>query len=61
MPTMADRRQLPLGDRQPWPPPTGYRRDDRRFVRTGGRNGFAASLMLGLEHLFVAWLVPLEA
>jgi hypothetical protein len=57
----AYRRQLELGDQQPWPPPTGYWRHDRRFVLTDGRNRFLASLMLSLEHLLVAPLVPLDA
>jgi hypothetical protein len=57
----AYRRQLELGDQQPWPPPTGYWRQDHRFVLTDGRNRFVAALMLGIEHLLVAWLVPLEA
>ena len=56
----AYRRQLELGDQQGWPPPTGYWRRDRRFVLTDGRNRYVASLMLGVEHLLVAWLVPLE-
>ena len=55
----AYRRQLDLGSEQPWPPPSGYWRRDRRFVLTDGRNRFVASLMLGMEHLLVAWLVPL--
>lgn len=54
----AYRRQLELGDQQPWPPPTGYWTPDHRFVLTDGRNRFVASLMLGIEHLLVAWLVP---
>jgi hypothetical protein len=52
----AYRRQLELGDRQGWP--TGYWRSDHRFVLTDGRNRFVACLMLGIEYLFVAWLVP---
>src|SRR5215208_1813856 len=52
----AYRRQLELGDHQTWPPPTGYWREDGRFVLTDGRNRFTAASMLGLEHLFVAWL-----
>ena len=34
----AYRRQLELGKDQGWPPPTGYWRNDRRFVLTDGRN-----------------------
>jgi hypothetical protein len=51
-------RQLELGTDQAWPPPTGYWREDGRFVLTDGRNRYVAALMLGLEYLFVAWLVP---
>ena len=51
-------RQLALGDGQTWPPPTGYWRDDGRFVLTDGRNRYLAALMLGIGHLFVAWLCP---
>ena len=54
----AYRRQLELGEEQAWPPPTGYWRDDHRFVLTDGRNRFVACLMLGVEYLLVAWLVP---
>ena len=54
----AYRRQLELGGEQDWPPPTGYWRNDRRFVLTDGRNRFTAALMLGIEYLLVAWLVP---
>jgi hypothetical protein len=53
----AYRRQLELGDQQAWPPPTGYWTADHRFVLTDGRNRFVACLMLGVEHLLVAWLV----
>ena len=53
----AYRRQLELGDDQGWPPPTGYWRDGR-FVLTDGRNRYVAALMLGVEHILVAWLVP---
>ena len=54
----AYRRQLEMGDQQAWPPPTGYWRSDHRFVLTDGRNRFVACLMLGVEYLLVAWLVP---
>jgi hypothetical protein len=50
-------RQPALEGHQPWPPPTGYW-DGGRFVLTDGRNRFVAALMLGVEHLLVAWLVP---
>ena len=54
----AYRRQLALTDGQTWPPPTGYWRHDGRFVLTDGRNRYVAALMLGIRHLFVAWLCP---
>ena len=54
----AYRRQLELGPEQGWPAPTGYWREDGRFVLTDGRNRLVAALMLGLEHLLVCWLVP---
>ena len=54
----AYRRQLALIDGQAWPPPTGYWRHDGRFVLTDGRNRYVAALMLGVRHLFVAWLRP---
>jgi hypothetical protein len=50
-------RQLDLGSDQCWPPPTGYWREDGRFVLTDGRNRYVAALMLGMEYLLVAWLV----
>ena len=53
----AYRRQLELGDDQGWPPPTGYFRADGRFELTDGRNRYVAALMLGVEYLFVAWLL----
>ena len=56
----AYRKQLEFGTEQGWPPPTGYWRVDRRFVLTDGRNRFIAALMLGVEHLLVAWLIPLR-
>jgi len=55
-------RQLELGDDQTWPPPTGYWRDNGAFVLTDGRTRFLAAMMLGMEYVFVAWLVaPQEA
>lgn len=56
----AYKRQLELGSEQQWPCPTGYWRHDQRFVLTDGRNRFIAALMLGIEHLLVSWLVPLD-
>lgn len=48
-------RQLQLGAQQRWPCPRGHWRGDR-FVIVDGRHQFIAALMLGLEHLLVAWL-----
>jgi hypothetical protein len=51
------REQLAATDgAQAWPPPTGYWRDDGRFVLTDGRHRYVAALMLGTKHLLVAWL-----
>jgi hypothetical protein len=51
------REQLAATDgAQKWPPPTGYRRDDGRFVLTDGRRRLVAALMLGMKHLLVAGL-----
>lgn len=51
----AFERQLQLGDRQQWPPPRGHW-DEERFVIVDGRHQFVASLMMGLSHIFVAWV-----
>jgi len=50
----AYQRRLQLGDHQPWPPPRGYWYGNR-FVIVDGRHDAVAAMMLGLEHLFVAW------
>jgi hypothetical protein len=47
--------QLQLGNQQRWPCPVG-RWDGERFVITDGRHQYVASLMLGMEHLLVAWV-----
>jgi hypothetical protein len=52
------REQLAADGAQAWPPPTGYWRDDGRFVLTDGRHRYVAALMLGTTHLLVAWLRP---
>lgn len=41
---------------QPWPPPVGAW-DGQRFVVYDGRHEYVAALMLGVEHLLVAWVV----
>ena len=57
---VAFRRRLQLGDYQPWPPPVGYWETDpdggRNFVILDGRHEFIATLMLGFETIFVAWI-----
>jgi len=54
---VAYRRQLQLGPSQAWPCPTGEW-DGDTFVVHDGRHHTVACLMLGIEHLFVAWLEP---
>ncbi|PYE84166.1 hypothetical protein [Pseudoroseicyclus aestuarii] len=51
----AMRQQLALGAAQKWPCPNG-RWEGEDFVVHDGRHAFVAALMLGLEHLLVAWL-----
>lgn len=51
-------RQLELDEDQAWPPATGYWRDDGRFVLTDGRTRVVAALMLGMQYVLIAWLVP---
>lgn len=50
----AYQRRLQLGDHQPWPCPRGYWEGDR-FVIVDGRHDTVAAMMLGLEHILVAW------
>lgn len=51
------RRLLELGASQPWPCPRGYW-DHDRFVIVDGRHQYVAALLLGHEHLLVAWPSP---
>lgn len=51
----AYRRRLQLGSAQPWPPPVGEWQDGN-FVLFDGRHESVAALMLGFEHLLVAWV-----
>ena len=51
----AYRRQLCLGDSQRWPCPLGTW-DGQRFTIHDGRHAYTAALMLGFEHILVAWL-----
>lgn len=56
----AYRRLLCLGDCAPWPPMVGHWRDDGRFSIDDGRHEFLASLAVGRERIFVAWLVDAD-
>jgi hypothetical protein len=51
----AYRKRLQLGDHQPWPCPRGVWREDGRFEIHDGRHEVVAALMLGCEHVLVAW------
>ena len=51
----AGRKLLQMGDCAPWPPIVGHWQKDR-FVVCDGRHEFMASLALGREKVFVAWL-----
>jgi hypothetical protein len=53
----AYRKRLQLGSDQSWPPPYGEW-DGDTFILIDGRHEFIASLMIGLDHLFVAWIKP---
>ena len=50
------RMLLQQGTAMPWPPIVGHWRGDT-FVVDDGRHEYLASLMLGKEHILVAWLV----
>jgi hypothetical protein len=56
----AYQRRLQLAGRQPWPCPRGYW-DGEEFVIEDGRHEYVAAVMLGYDHLLVAWLAPDEA
>ena len=47
-------RRLQLGDHQPWPCPRGEW-DGEDFVIHDGRHEYVAAVMLGHDHLLVAW------
>lgn len=51
----AYRRQLALGDHQAWPCPVGQW-DGDEFVIHDGRHAYVAALMIGLDHVLVAWI-----
>ncbi|WP_108459208.1 hypothetical protein [Devosia naphthalenivorans] len=49
-------RRMACAPDQPWPCPVGEWRGDR-FAIFDGRHEFIAALMLGVEHVLVAWIV----
>lgn len=51
------RKRLAIGPSQPWPCPVGEW-DGSRFVIFDGRHDYISALMLGLEYILVAWLIP---
>lgn len=51
----AYRRQLQFGSSQAFPPPNGWWEADT-FVIRDGRHAYVSALMLGMTHLFVAWI-----
>jgi len=51
----AMQRRLGIQPAQPWPCPVG-RWEDGRFVVHDGRHDVVAAMMLGVEHLLVAWI-----
>jgi hypothetical protein len=52
----AFQKRLQLGDRQPWPCPTGKWAEDGWFEIHDGRHEYIATLMLGHSHILVAWI-----
>lgn len=51
----AYQRQLQLGSTQAWPPPHGFWAGET-FVIEDGRHAWVSAIMLGMSHLFVAWM-----
>lgn len=51
----AYQKVLQRGNQQSWPPPNGHWEGDT-FVILDGRHEYIASVMIGLDWLFVAWL-----
>jgi hypothetical protein len=53
----AMQRRMASAPGQPWPCPVGEWNAERdRFVIYDGRHEYVAALMLGVEHLLVAWV-----
>lgn len=53
----AMQRRMACAPGQPWPCPVGEWRGGR-FVLYDGRHEFIAALMLGVEHVLMAWIEP---
>lgn len=56
----AMQRRMACAPSQPWPCPRGQW-EGERFVIIDGRHEYVAALMLGVEHILVAWVSPDEA
>lgn len=50
------RKLVCLGDNAPWPCIVGHWTDGERFTVDDGRHEYVASLMMGREKVFVAWI-----
>ena len=51
----AMKRMMAASPGQPWPCPVGEWRQDRFYI-LDGRHAAIAAMMLGMSHLFVAWI-----
>lgn len=51
----AMQRRLGIQPNLPWPPPIGEWKGER-FIVHDGRHCAAAALLLGVEHILVAWV-----
>lgn len=56
----AFERRLQLGDHQRWPCPRGEW-DGDEFVIIDGRHELLSAIMVGQEHILVAWPEPTDA
>lgn len=52
---VAMKRMMAASPGQPWPCPVGEWRGDAFWIQDG-RHAAIAAMMLGMSHLFVAWL-----
>ena len=51
----AMQRRLGIQPAQPWPCPNG-RWESGAFILADGRHDYVAALLLGIEHILVAWV-----